>query len=115
MARIDFRALRCQVGIDAVLRLLGFVGKPSPDGQIRGPCPLDGQRRSRGRSFSANLRKNAYRCFHCGSQGNQLDLWAAATRQPLRQAAIDLCEKLHHPVPQLHEEHPTRRNSPSAS
>jgi DNA primase len=108
MAGIDFRTLRCQVGMGAVLELLGFVGRQRPGGQVRGPCPLHARQTSpssggwpRSRSFSANLKKNAYRCFHCGSAGNQLDLWAAATRQPLYQAAIELCDKLHRPVPWL--------------
>jgi len=44
---------------------------------------------------------NAYRCFHCGSAGNQLDLWVAATKQPLYQAAIELCQRLDRPISRL--------------
>jgi len=112
MAGIDFRMLRCQVGMGTVLELLGFVGTPRPGGQVRGPCPLHPRHRPRSRSFSANLEKNAYRCFHCGSAGNQLDLWAAATRQPLYQAATTLCEKLNRPVPQLNRR-PTNPRKPA--
>jgi len=101
MARLDFHAVRSQVCIAEVLDLLTFVPSHRRAAQVRGPCPLHGRHRRRSRSFSANLAKNVYRCFRCGSAGNQLDLWAAATRQPLRQAAIDLCEKLHRPVPYL--------------
>jgi len=101
MAGIDFRTLRSEVGIAAVLRLLGFVPSQRRGPQVRGPCPVHGRHRERSRSFSAHLEKDAYHCFHCGSSGNQLDLWAAATRQPLYQAAIDLCERLHRPVPWL--------------
>jgi DNA primase len=101
MAGIDFRMLRSEVSIAAVLDLLGFVPSQRHGPQVRGPCPVHGRYRQRSRSFSAHLEKDAYRCFHCGSSGNQLDLWAAATRQPLYQAAIDLCEKLHRPVPRL--------------
>jgi DNA primase len=51
------------------------------------------------RSFSVNVGKNVYRCFTCGSSGNQLDLWAAVNKLDLRAAAIDLCEKLQIDVP----------------
>jgi DNA primase len=101
VAGIDFRMVRCQIGIEAVLGLLRFVPSQQRGGQVRGPCPVHKPRSARSRSFSAHLEKNMYRCFRCGASGNQLDLWAQATRQPLYQAAIDLCEKLHRPVPWL--------------
>jgi DNA primase len=102
MAAIDFRAVRLAVDISAVLDLLGFVPRSRRGGQVRGPCPLHKATTPASRSFSAHLTKQAYRCFRCGASGNQLDLWAEATGQPLYQAAIDLCEKLHQPVPWLH-------------
>jgi DNA primase len=101
VASIDFRMVRSQIGMEAVLDLLGFVPTQRRGGQVRGPCPIHKPRSPEGRSFSAHLERNAYRCFRCGSRGNQLDLWAAATRQPLYQAAIELCAKLHRPVPWL--------------
>ena len=115
MARIDFRTLRAEVDLAAVLDLLGFVASRRQGPQLRGPCPVHGRRRPASRSFSAHLEKNAYRCFHCGSSGNHLDLWAAATGQPLRQAAIDLCEKLHRPVPRPPHRQPDRKKSVPAS
>jgi DNA primase len=101
MAGIDFQALRRQIGMAAVLKLLGFAPARRQGSQVRGPCPVHQSPRAQNASFSANLARNAYRCFHCGSSGNQLDLWAAATRQPLHQAAIELCAKLDHPIPWL--------------
>lgn len=101
MAGIDYRALRREIGIDAVLNLLGFVPAQRHGSQVRGPCPIHRSPRLESRSFSANLARNAYRCFACGSAGNQLDLWMAATQLPLHQAARDLCERLHHPPPRL--------------
>ena len=101
MAGVDFCMLRRQIGIDAVLGLLGFVPWQRRGGQVRGPCPIHQPRSPRSRSFSAHLGKNVYHCFRCGSRGNQLDLWAAATQQPLYHAAIELCGKLHCPVPWL--------------
>ena len=65
--------------------------------QYRGPCPIhvsDGKRR---RSFSVNLDKQAFRCFHpeCGAQGNVLDLWGAVRGLSLRQAGLDLIDTFH--------------------
>jgi DNA primase len=108
MAGIDFRTLRREVALEAVLKLLGFVPLQRHGRQVRGPCPIHASKRDGSRSFSANIERNVYRCFHCGSSGNQLDLWAAATRQPLYQAAIELCEKFHRPVPWL----PRRQTRP---
>jgi len=111
MAGIDYPALRCEIGMDTVLKQLGFVPALVQGSQVRGPCPIHGPRRPGSTSFSANLARNAYRCFHCRSAGNQLDLWAAATQQPLYQAAIELCAKLNHPVPLL----PRRQIAPTKS
>ena len=104
MPGIDFRLLRSEVGMEAVLTLLGFVPSQRHGAQVRGPCPVHRPASPRSRSFSANLAKNACRCFRCGLSGNQLDLWAAATRQPLYQAAIKLCARL--------TPHPSVRASP---
>jgi len=101
MPALDYRALRRQIGLAAVLHLLGFVPHQRRGDQVRGRCPLHQQAGPTSRSFSANLKRNAYRCFRCGSAGNQLDFWAAATQQPLYQAAIDLCGKLNQPLPRL--------------
>ncbi len=99
---IDFQAVRSQVSLQQVLGLLDFVAATANGDQIRGGCPIHGSTSPRSRSFSANLSKNAYRCFKCESQGNQLDLWAAATNQTVYDAATDLCHKLHLEIPRTH-------------
>ena len=115
MPGVDFRTLRSEVGMDAVLKLLGFVPLQRRGAQMRGTCPVHTPKRPGSRSFSAHLARNAYRCFHCGSSGNQLDLWAAATGQPLHQAAIDLCAKLNCPVPWLPRRQTGRTKSAPAT
>ncbi|MBI1904270.1 MAG: transposase [Planctomycetia bacterium] len=61
----------------------------------RGPCPIHGgfgrgqdhgDAGLRCRSFSVNLQRNVFQCFHppCGAHGNVLDLWAAIRKLPLR-------------------------------
>jgi DNA primase len=83
VASIDFGMVRCQIGMEAVLSLLGFTCSQRRGDQVCGPCPLHEPRSAHSRSFSSHLERNVYHCFRCGSRGNQLDLWAAATRQPL--------------------------------
>ena len=102
MPGIDFQAVRSSVRIAQVLDLLEFVPPDNHQDQVRGPCPLHRSTSPRSRSFSANLRGHTYRCFKCGSAGNQLDLWSAATGLPLHQAAADLCQRLGIPIPWVH-------------
>jgi putative transposase len=98
---IDFAAVRNLVTMAAVLQLLGFHASSTRGAQQRGPCPLHGSTSGTSRSFSANLDQNMFRCFKCGKCGNALELWAQATRQTVYDAAIDLCQRLHLPLPTL--------------
>ena len=65
--------------------------------QRRGPCPLHNSEDPRKRSFSVNLDKKVFHCFHppCGAHGNVLDLWAAVQRLPLYEAAQHLAQTFH--------------------
>lgn len=108
MAGIDYRALRQQVRLAQVLDLLGFVPSARSGNQVRGPCPVHGSRTRRSRSFSAHLERHCWQCFHCGAAGNALDLWAAATRLPLYEAAVDLCRRLNLAIPWLGARSPPR-------
>jgi transposase len=104
---IDYRQLRSLVSIREVLELLGFrvtAATGATGDQLRGPCPVHGSTSRKSRVFSVHLTKNVFRCFKCQAAGNHLDLWVAATRQPLYQAALDLCHRLHRPVPWLRTE-----------
>lgn len=94
MAGIDYRALRRQVRLDQVLDLLGFVPTNQAPNQVRGPCPIHGSRSARSRSFAAHLQRHCWQCFRCGAHGNALDLWVAATKLPLYEAALALCHRL---------------------
>ena len=97
---IDYRKLRAEISMADVLNLLPFRIKSCTGRQVRGNCPLhpdDGNVRC----FSANLERNVFRCFECKAQGNHLDLWVKATRQPIHQAAIDLCTRMNIEPPQL--------------
>jgi hypothetical protein len=86
---IDYGALREQIGLEQILSRIGVLPQLRGATQRRGRCPLC----QTDNSFSVNLHKNAYQCFHPGcSRGNVLDFWAAYQRLPLHQAAQHLAE-----------------------
>ena len=98
MPGVRFHEVRSLVSMAQVLELLGFVANEASGDELRGPCPVHGSS-PKSRSFSANVKKGAYRCFRCGSAGNHLDLYTAATQQSLHAAAVDLCQRLGCAVP----------------
>jgi len=98
---IDFAAVRAAVTIAGVLGLLGFVPRTDHAGQQRGSCPLHGSTHGTARCFSVNTQAHTFHCFKCGRSGNALDLWAAANRLSIYDAAIDLCQRLNIPLPLL--------------
>ena len=99
MPGIHFAAVREMISLADVLELIGFVSRERVGDQVRGSCPVHESASPRNRSFSANLKRNVWQCFRCGSSGNQLDLYVAVTRLTLFEAAVDLCERLRHDVP----------------
>jgi DNA primase len=100
MPGVDFDRIRAVVTMEQVLNLLGFEPSSRSGSQWYGSCPLHDARASgRRRCFSVNVAMGRYYCHRCGSQGNQLELWAAATKQPLYRAAVDLCHRLGWAVP----------------
>jgi DNA primase len=101
MPGIDYAELRARIAIAGVLRLCGFEAVDTSGDQVRGPCPIHGSTFPTSRSFSANLRKNNFRCFKCGAAGNQLDLWVAVSKLSLHEAARDLCAKLGIDLPEI--------------
>jgi putative transposase len=98
---IDFQALRAAITMAQVLLLLGFVPRCDRQGQQRGACPLHGSTRGTARCFSVNTHTHTFHCFKCNRSGNALDLWAAANRLSIYDAALDLCQRLNIPVPIL--------------
>ena len=98
---IDFAVVRTAVTIAQVLALLGFKPRSDHAGQQRGPCPLHGSTTGTARCFSVNLQKQSFHCFKCGRSGNALELWAAAHRLSIYDAAVDLCRRLGITLPRL--------------
>jgi putative transposase len=98
---IDFAAMRAAITMAQVLALLGFTARSDYHGQQRGACPLHGSSRGTARCFSVNTNLHTFHCFKCGRSGNALDLWAAAQRLSIYDAAIDLCQRLNIALPTL--------------
>jgi transposase-like protein len=119
---LDFAAVRTVVTMAAVLHLLGFQPRSTQGAQQRGPCPLHGSTSGMARCFSVNLEQHTFHCFKCGRSGNALDLWAHVTGQSTYDAALDLCQRLGIPIPQLttplprnREEEPVETGSPTCT
>ena len=112
MPAIDYRRARSQLRLAEVFALIGYRPLSRHGAQWRGPCPLHGSRSATSRSFAAHLGKNVFHCFRCGAGGNALDLWAALARLPLHAAVLDLCQRLHQPVPWLDPAKPTSNRGP---
>jgi DNA primase len=106
MPAIDYRRARAQLRLARVLELIDYQPSRRCDQQWRGPCPLHGSRSPSSCVFSVHLGKGLFHCFRCGAGGNTLDLWAALQSLPLHVAVLDLCRRLHEPVPWLNETKP---------
>lgn len=108
MPGVDYQAIRAAVTMTQVLDLISFEATERLGEQLRGPCPIHGPSSESSRSFSANVAKNAFRCFRCGASGNQLDLWAAVSKMKLHAATIALCERLGIDVPSIPATQPSK-------
>lgn len=98
---LDFAAVRAAITMAQVLMLLGFTPRSDHGGQQRGACPLHGGTQGTARCFSVNTKQQTFHCFKCGRSGNALDLWATAKQLSPYDAASDLCQRLHIPLPTL--------------
>lgn len=101
MPGVDFNVLRAEISMEEVLNQLGFQPTTRSGSQLHGPCPIHGSTSNKSRSFSVNLETKRYYCHKCESQGNQLELWAAAHKLSFYDAAVDLCRALGHEIPQV--------------
>jgi DNA primase len=93
--------VRAAITIAQVLTLLGFAPRSDHAGQQRGACPLHGSTAGAARCFSVNTAAHTFHCFKCNRSGNALELWAAANRLSIYDAAIDLCQRLNIALPTL--------------
>jgi hypothetical protein len=113
VSQLDYAAIRKQISIRRVLRLLDWEPARHRGHQWRGVCPLcctQAHSKELQRPFSVHVSRDLFRCFRCHSSGNQLDLWAVATGLPLFLATLNLCHRLHIPPTRL--KNPQPRNTP---
>lgn len=96
MRLLDYVAIRQRITIRQVLDLLDYQPATQRTQQWRGCCPLSPHtgHAARARCFFVHLDRHLFHCFVCHRGGNQLDLWATVTGQPLHRATIDLCQRL---------------------
>ena len=99
MPGVDFEVIRTSIAMAQVLDWLGFVPVRRSGSQLRGACPVHQSDLRKRTSFSVNLATNRYRCFPCGSFGNQLELWAAVHNKSVYEAALDLCARAQMNIP----------------
>jgi DNA primase len=88
---IDYRAVRSQIPMKRVLDLIRYHPTSRRGQLLRGACPFHAPEHPDPHCFSVELTRGLFRCFECGAQGNQLDLWAHLRSLPLYEAALDLC------------------------
>jgi hypothetical protein len=99
MPGINFDVVRAEIRMQRVLEAIGFEPTSQRGSQWRGRCPVHGAQSARSLTFSVNVETGRYRCHKCRSEGNQLELWAAAHNLKLYDAVIDLCRALGREVP----------------
>jgi DNA primase len=110
---IDYAALREQVSLQQVLERASRI--PLRGVQHRGPFPLHESSSTTGRKFSANLRRQVFRCFEpsCGAQGNVLDFWQKHSGLELYEAAEDLAKTFGIEIPVLQKNQPKQTENKS--
>ena len=59
------------------------------------------------------MKLHIYRCFKCGSSGNQLDLYATVTGLGLFEATVAFCEQLHREIPWIVERNISPARTPN--
>ena len=105
---IDFAHLKTQLPLQRVLEHLGLFGAlRGRSSQRKGTCPVHAPT-GKARTFSVNLDKNLFQCFHpqCGCKGDVIDLWAALHKLSLRDAADNLIQTFNlQPAPPTEKRH----------
>jgi DNA primase len=103
---IDFRQLKELVSVLDVLELYRWNPNRVYRGgaQLRGPCPIHGSTSAKSLIFAVNPERNAFKCFKCGAEGNQLDLAAhyfSLPKDQIVKIAVRLCRELGKDIPRL--------------
>lgn len=91
MPWIDYRELRQQLEIEAVLTWMGWRANTRRAPYLRGSCPFCGEpEQIDARNFVVHTSRHIFKCFRCGEGGDILDLWKAYRGASLNAAANEL-------------------------
>lgn len=99
MPSIDFAALKKQISLPDVARLLGVDFGYFIRGRHRTPCPVRCCDDKRCCTFDND--KNLFICHRCQANGGPIDLYMRVRGVFPRPAAIAICEGLGLPIPYL--------------
>jgi len=102
MPWIDFDAVKAQIPISEVLRLIGWTPNRKEPAALRGKCPLHPSGNPKpSRSFAVNLEANWFFCANakCGQKGDQIRLYALHQGLSMYEAARKLCSLLGLKIP----------------
>jgi DNA primase len=84
----DFALIRQHVSLKEILEYYGlFATLKQSGGELRGQCPFHEAGKAP-RSFTVNLEKNLFQCFHCKAKGNVIDFVAKKEGTGLREAGL---------------------------
>src|ERR1700752_1123027 len=88
---VDFKKVKEAISIQAVLDRYSITGLSQSGDELRGGCPIH-KGSAKKKTFTVNIRKNAFRCFStdCNASGNVLDFVAAMELCTIRDAALKL-------------------------
>ena len=89
MPMLDFAAIKREVPMSDVLKLIGWQPISSIAGQHRGRCPFHHSNNVRSRSFA--VFQDGWFCHKCKKGGDQLTLFAQHTGFPIHEATLALC------------------------
>jgi hypothetical protein len=88
---VDFKKIKAAVDMQMVINHYGVKGLRKSGDELRGTCPIH-KGSERGKNFTVNLHKNAFKCFSqgCGAHGNVLDFVAAMEECSVRDAGLKI-------------------------
>lgn len=101
---LDYEAIKREIPLSEVLRLIGWQFVWSRAGQERGRCPIHKSESPRSRSFC--VYQDGWYCHKCKTGGDQLRLFSEVTGLPLNEATLALCFALRKTA--YHKRRPSR-------
>ena len=90
--------------MDRVLDLIGYHPTSRRGHGLQGACPFHAPERPLTRCLSVELTKVLVRCFDCGAQGTQGDLWSSRLSLPLHETTLDRSEYADVRIPRINSD-----------